>query len=202
MVEYPSPDAGLPRAIRTPPMNTRRDGLPPHLPALVPLHGNSDKKPRPLDRDTTTVGRARGCDLCLDANDVSTIHCVIYRTPEGYRVRDCHSRTGTRINGEAMRSSPLQDGDVLNIGPFSFEVRVPRAAFDPDARHLDPLRVRHWQESRRRFAEYALMLRGRLRHGAPDAGAELRADLEARAAQLREQVRTYDHRLGQLETSE
>src|SRR5690242_4156981 len=105
-------------------MPSRRDGLPANQPALLPLHGNTDKKPRPLDRDVTTIGRARGSDLCLDANEISTVHCLVFRTPEGYRIRDCHSRTGTRVNGEKVRSGALHDGDVLNVGPFSFEVKI------------------------------------------------------------------------------
>ena len=52
-------------------------------PALIPIAGNFDRKPRSLDRDVTTVGRARGSDLCLEANEISVLHCVIYRTADG-----------------------------------------------------------------------------------------------------------------------
>ena len=94
-------------------------------PTLVPLHGPGEHKPRTLDRDTSTVGRARGCDLVLEASDVSTIHCVVFRGADGYHVRDCNSRTGTRINGNATRGSPLlHDGDILQVGPFSFELKL------------------------------------------------------------------------------
>src|SRR5207253_3097689 len=48
-------------------------------PALIPIAGSHDHKPRSLDRDVTTIGRARGNDLCLEANEISTLHCVIYR---------------------------------------------------------------------------------------------------------------------------
>ncbi|MFO0968728.1 MAG: FHA domain-containing protein, partial [Gemmataceae bacterium] len=58
-------------------------------PALVPLFGGHDKKPRTLERDVMSVGRARGCDVILEAPDVSTLHCLVYRTPEGFRIRDC-----------------------------------------------------------------------------------------------------------------
>src|SRR5690242_12126734 len=109
------------------PMATRRDAGPAH-PTLVPLHGNLDKKPRPLDRDVTAVGRARGSDLCLDAAEISTLHCLVYRTPGGLKVRDCGSRTGTRVNGHPVKGTvPLQDTDILQIGPFSFELKLPAA---------------------------------------------------------------------------
>ena len=71
-------------------------------PTLVPLHGPGEHKPRTLDRDVATVGRARGCDVILDASDVSTIHCVLFRAGDGYHLRDCNSRTGTRVNGNVI----------------------------------------------------------------------------------------------------
>ena len=79
-------------------MQTRRNAML-NQPVLIPIAGNYDRKPRSLDREVTTVGRARGSDLCLEANEISTLHCILYRTAEGYRIRDCNSRCGTRING-------------------------------------------------------------------------------------------------------
>src|SRR5436309_15634809 len=95
-------------------------------PLLIPLHGPGERRPRQLDHVVATIGRARGCELCLDASDVSTIHCLIYRSPDGYRVRDCNSRAGTRVNGDSVGAGlRLRDGDVVNVGPFSFEVKLP-----------------------------------------------------------------------------
>src|SRR6478672_1260431 len=104
-------------------MNQRNETVINH-PALLPITGNYDRKPRTLDRDVTIIGRARGSDLCLEANEISTLHCTIYRTAEGFRIRDCSSRTGTRINGESIKNHALRDGDVINLGPFSFELRI------------------------------------------------------------------------------
>src|SRR5881397_329787 len=101
-------------------------------PALIPIAGNYDRKPRSLDRDVTSIGRARGSDLCLEANEISTLHCLIYRTLEGYRIRDCNSRTGTRVNGESIKNHLLHDGDIINLGPFSFEIRSPATLFSKD----------------------------------------------------------------------
>src|ERR1700682_6216650 len=87
------------------PMTNRREVNLANQPALVPSFGGQDKKPRPLDRDVITIGRARGCDIGLEAPDISTLHCLLYRTAEGFRVRDCGSRTGTRVNGDAPRQN-------------------------------------------------------------------------------------------------
>src|SRR5690349_21810542 len=101
-------------------MQHRRDALL-NSPALIPIAGNCDRKPRVLEREVTTVGRARGSDLCLEANEISTLHCIIYRSADGYRIRDCNSRCGTRINGESVKIGRLRDCDIVNLGPFSFE---------------------------------------------------------------------------------
>jgi pSer/pThr/pTyr-binding forkhead associated (FHA) protein len=94
-------------------------------PALLVQHGNTAQKQRPIDRAAITLGQARGCDIELDAPEVSSIHCVITRGPDGLYIRDCNSRMGTRINGERIKESYLHDSDILQVGPFSFQVYVP-----------------------------------------------------------------------------
>src|SRR3982751_4476436 len=124
-------------------MLPRRDSKPLDYPALLPMFGGMEKKPRLLDREVITLGRARGSDICLDGNEVSALHCIIFRAFDGYRVRDCGSRTGTRVNGQSIKNSLLNNGDVLQIGPFTFEARIPRhVEAEPSA---DPLRIERLQ---------------------------------------------------------
>jgi pSer/pThr/pTyr-binding forkhead associated (FHA) protein len=94
-------------------------------PALLVQHGNTAQKHRPLDRAAVTLGQARGCDIELDAPEVSTVHCVITRGPDGLFIRDCNSRMGTRVNGERIKEGYLHDADILQVGPFSFQVYLP-----------------------------------------------------------------------------
>ena len=130
-------------------------------PSLIPLFGGTDRKSRPLDREVVTLGRARGSDFCLDANEVSALHCVIYRSSDGFRVRDCGSRTGTRVNGNAIKNAVLNNGDVLNIGPFSFEMRVP-PEYETNNNAISPVVVDKLRRSRQKFARRALKMRQRL----------------------------------------
>src|SRR5262245_11661140 len=137
------------------------------VPSLSPRFGGADKKPRFLDKEAMSIGRARGCDIALDANEVSAVHCLFYRSAAGgFRIRDCGSRTGTRLNGAAVKNAPLADGDMLQIGPFSFEVKVPPEAL---AQAAEPaIDLRRWERvahSRRRLARLALSLRRKLREG-------------------------------------
>jgi pSer/pThr/pTyr-binding forkhead associated (FHA) protein len=96
-------------------------------PALIVQHGNTAQKHRPIDRAGITLGQARGCDIELDAPEVSNIHCIITRGADGLYARDCTSRTGTRVNGERIREAYLHEGDILQIGPFSFQIYLPEA---------------------------------------------------------------------------
>lgn len=177
-------------------MHSRRDTLLEH-PALIPIAGHCDRKPRFLDREVTTIGRARGSDLCLEANEISTLHCIIYRSADGFRIRDCNSRWGTRINGHAVKTGTLHDGDIVNLGPFAFEFRLPPRLFTPGGERVDPIQVEKLKRSRRRLAERALGLRKRLQSGSPGE-----QDWVHKAHVLKEKIRVYDQRLRELEGAE
>jgi pSer/pThr/pTyr-binding forkhead associated (FHA) protein len=180
-------------------MQHRRDVIL-NQPALIPIAGNFDRKPRTLDREVTTIGRARGTDLCLEANEISTLHCIVYRCPDGYRIRDCNSRCGTRINGDSVKNGLLRDADIVNIGPFSFEFRLPPELFPRDGAKLDPVQIEHLRQSRRRLAQRALKLRGRLAHGGSSSASE--KEWSQKANLLKDKIRCYDQRLSELEDAE
>jgi pSer/pThr/pTyr-binding forkhead associated (FHA) protein len=179
-------------------MQHRRDVVL-NTPALILVAGNADRKPRSLDRDVTTIGRARGTDLCLEANEISTLHCIIYRTAEGYRIRDCNSRSGTRVNGDSIKNGRLHNGDIVNVGLFSFEFRLPTALFPSDGLKVDPIQVEHWKRSRRKLAQRALKLRKRLIQGSASVSEQ---DWLHKAQLLKDKIRSYDQRFRELEEAE
>lgn len=195
-------------------MLPRRDSKPLEYPALLPMFGGMEKKPRILDREVITMGRARGSDFCLDGNEVSALHCIIYRAVDGFRVRDCGSRTGTRVNGQSVKTSVLNNGDVLQIGPFSFEVRLPRGL--EALAQVDPIRVEKLQRSRSHLVHLALRLRRKLLtkpvvgangHAAPGHAAPADAvgdstPFDKRAAELKAKIKQHEQRVNQLEESE
>jgi pSer/pThr/pTyr-binding forkhead associated (FHA) protein len=183
-------------------MIPRRDSRPLEYPALLPMFGGMEKKARILDREVVTLGRARGSDFCLDGNEVSALHCILFRASDGYRVRDCGSRTGTRVNGQSTKNATLVNGDVLQIGPFSFEVRIPKSMnFDTPA---DPLSVEKLKRSRSHLVHLALRMRKRLitvrasgAYGlnASDAAGEKPEDVKGK-------IKQFETRHNQLEQAE
>ena len=145
-------------------------------PALYVLCGATRKKWRPLQGDVVMLGRSPGCDIGLVSPEVAPVHCLIIRTLNGWRIRDCSGRA-TRVNGKTIQDEPLRNGDVLQIGTFSFEARLPavpghyvaspaQAAAAPRrstvVRTGDAERER-LMRSRRRLADLALGMRRRLR---------------------------------------
>jgi hypothetical protein len=179
--------------------------------ALIVTHGNTANRYRPLQGDTIILGRGRGCDLRLEAGDVSELHCLITRRPDGYHIRDCASRGGTRLNGETVQQAVLGDGDILQIGSFSFRVELsPCLSVEPSVQQaaLGPLLAR-LQRSRRHLAQLALALRRRLRleradrlTRAEDDLIDRHEELEQKAQILHAQLSACEHRARELEEAE
>jgi pSer/pThr/pTyr-binding forkhead associated (FHA) protein len=170
-------------------------------PALILVHGNSVRRHRSLARDATSIGRAHGCDICLEAPDVSGLHCIITRRGAELHVRDCSSRSGTHLNGDAIREpAMLQEGDILQFGPFSFRVHSPAALAGSAPQE------QRAERSRRNLARIALALRQRLQQlQSEEPGRELEekeAELAQQAIALDECAQKYEQRLAQLEQAE
>lgn len=99
---------------------------PENLPALVVTFGTTARKRRILEKPTSLLGRGKGCDIRLDAVEISTVHCVITHTACGLAIRDCDSRVGTLVNDQPVKEGTLSHGDILQLGPFSFRVHIPK----------------------------------------------------------------------------
>ncbi|MBA3314926.1 MAG: FHA domain-containing protein [Planctomycetota bacterium] len=80
---------------------------------LVPLDGG---KPIVLDRDVSVVGRKSGvCDVIVDRESVSKLHCLIVKTDGLLFVRDLGSTNGTKVNGQKVIRGALLPGDELSF---------------------------------------------------------------------------------------
>ncbi|MGE3805777.1 MAG: FHA domain-containing protein [Gemmataceae bacterium] len=149
-------------------MKTTRfaDRLDKSEPGLIVRNGNTARKHIALQRSGVTLGRARGCDIQLEAPDVSALHCIITRGSAGVFIRDCGSRHGTKVNGVKIEEAPLHSTDVIQIGSFSFEVYLPwtQTPLDPDSAKIEVCKAQlgRAERSRERLAGLALQLRKRL----------------------------------------
>ena len=76
------------------------------------------------DRPLVRIGRAADNDLALNDFLVSRHHAEIRRQPDGtYVVVDAQSRNGTFLNGVAVTSQVLAEGDFIGIGAQTIEFR-------------------------------------------------------------------------------
>jgi len=62
------------------------------------------------------VGRAPECELRLDEEGVSRIHCEIRPDGDALALVDLQSTNGTHVNGTRVREARLQDGDTVVVG--------------------------------------------------------------------------------------
>jgi two-component system, cell cycle response regulator len=70
----------------------------------------------PLGRAEVTLGRDAGCDLVLDAEDVSRRHARVRAEGGGHRLEDLGSTNGTFVGGERVGSRVLAAGDLIRLG--------------------------------------------------------------------------------------
>ena len=96
-------------------------------PLLVPVGQHHGRQPLTLGRTVTLIGSTASARLYLPSKAVSRCHAVIINTGAGLYVRDLASRTGTRVNGQLIDEYDLREGDVLQVGTFTFRFTDPTA---------------------------------------------------------------------------
>lgn len=172
----------------------------PSRPALLVRYGSTPQRVRPLDGEVLLLGRSRVCHLGLSGPDIADVHCIVSRARTGWRVHDCGSRIGTRVNGQPVKEAALGDGDTIQIGAFLFEAHLPP---EPDTEAgPEPERLRHLRRSRRRICRLALGYRRRLRELAARPGAAADPEAQRLADTCRERLRELDQRAQRLEKEE
>jgi len=69
-----------------------------------------------LEKELTTVGRARENDILIDNPAVSRHHAIIHKKGDRFAIKDLESANGTFVNGRRVDSAELGLGDVVLIG--------------------------------------------------------------------------------------
>lgn len=102
---------------------------------LVPVGKHQGEKPLPLGRLFTLIGSSPSARIYLSSKSVSRCHAVIINTGLGLLIRDLASRTQLRLNGQPVNEADLREGDVIQVGSFSFRFTDPAPA---KSRATDP----------------------------------------------------------------
>src|SRR5262245_54237465 len=80
------------------------------------------------NRPEMLIGRHTEADIRLPLPDVSRRHCRLVFTEGCWQVIDLNSLNGVQVNGEQVLQAPLEQGDVLRIGGFTFAVDLSEGA--------------------------------------------------------------------------
>lgn len=78
--------------------------------------------PIELNRPDMLIGRHTEADIRLPLPDVSRRHCRLLFSEGCWQVIDLNSLNGIQVNGEQVLQAPLEHGDLLRIGGFTFAV--------------------------------------------------------------------------------
>ena len=186
----------------------REASIKPGQAALIVTYGNTTRRYRPLESDLVVLGRAPNCDISLVSPEVAPVHCILQRRSDGWRIRDCcGGRFATRLNGRTINDEKLHDCDVLQVGTFSFEMRLPTARPTPVLDDRLAAQIKSLQRSRRNLVRLALRLRRKARraNSLPPTFAELERQAECLRNLQRDYqtlLKEYEARLNQLERAE
>ncbi|GGO84540.1 hypothetical protein GCM10012280_16260 [Wenjunlia tyrosinilytica] len=94
------------------------DALPQGSALLIVRRGPNSGSRFLLDGDVTTAGRHPESDIFLDDVTVSRRHVEFRRSDQGFTVTDVGSLNGTYVNRERIDSTPLVNGDEVQIGKY------------------------------------------------------------------------------------
>lgn len=99
------------------------------------------------------IGSRRDCQISLQSNEVSAVHCAVVNTGREVVVLDLCSRTGVSVNDQPVQAARLFPGDVLSVGGVRCQVSGdPAAAAETPSRDApalhEPLRLSFAGETR------------------------------------------------------
>lgn len=97
---------------------------------IVILEGVNKGQTFTLNDSITTIGRAANNDIMIDNSSVSSIHCRIEHTADGFTLVDQDSTNGSRVNDSPVRTQALFRDDVIRVGDVPLSITggdVPKA---------------------------------------------------------------------------
>lgn len=196
MEPFPGESTGLPASARALPRVR-----------LEVVQGETNQLERAVTGPAFLIGAAADCDLVLLDPTLPPVHCYLFRVEGGCHVRTLGFEPVLRVNGVAVETQRIQEGDLLQLGTYVFRVRLsevnPAGTLRPHFPGDPELEAAYWRtryEDGRRVVlglvqeiEQVLSLSGkRKRLAMPrkilDSAKKMVADLPAIEARRREQA--------------
>jgi hypothetical protein len=109
-------------------MNQHDAALPPIDGPWIEILGGRTRFPRrPIQGDRLLIGSGSNCHLQLGGG-TPIAHSVISRRPEGWTIEALVAEPKLIVAGSAAQRASLQDGDLIQIGPFALVAHLTAAA--------------------------------------------------------------------------
>lgn len=90
---------------------------------LVPLNGPAAYQTFRLRSGGTKIGTAPPADIVVNDGFMSTNHCMIQCSPQGYTLVDGGSTNGCYVNDKRVQKHELVDNDMITLGKTSFKFK-------------------------------------------------------------------------------
>jgi len=86
------------------------------------MNGGFEGMTYDLTEDEVVIGRNSTTDITLLDDGISREHALLLFDEDapGYVIEDLASTNGTKLNGKRIRSTPLSEGDEIQIGQTLF----------------------------------------------------------------------------------
>ena len=95
------------------------------LSLMVLSAGSAAGKALSITTPQFLIGRDPECHLRPASAMISKRHCALFVRKGRVFLRDFDSTNGTLVNDEPVKGEiPLKDGDILQVGPLSFQVVI------------------------------------------------------------------------------
>ncbi|MCA9247231.1 MAG: FHA domain-containing protein [Planctomycetales bacterium] len=107
--------------------------------ALEILRGRAVRRMRPIDGPASLIGSAPDCDLVLGDARFPEVHSYVRVTDGQVTIRHLGFSPDLLVNGQPATLAILRDGDVIQMGPYYFGVRIGFVPLDqlPDGQEAD-----------------------------------------------------------------
>jgi Inner membrane component of T3SS, cytoplasmic domain len=94
--------------------------------------GNARQKTRQVRGTVFVIGTAPDCDLVLGDPRFEAVHSYVFIRPDRVTIRQLGLGPRLQIGGRAVSWASLVDLDLLQMGPYEFQVRIewPQASAD------------------------------------------------------------------------
>ncbi len=107
------------------------------MPVMVGISVDYKGKAFDLEDDEISVGRTDENVITLNNSSISGSHCKLTKQGPNYLLTDLGSTNGTRVNGQPITETVLQDRDIIHFGSLEFVY----ADQKPDNDDYDSLRT-------------------------------------------------------------